>query len=104
MKQTKIPFSQAKAVNRKADNVTGMEQPVSIALSRQNFSLFFLEIEKITFTFLPEEKILAVTFIPGYEARRVPLPRGWRSEPWPSQEGEKSSPLQPGLTSESTTP
>ena len=52
MKQTKILFSQAKAVNRKADNVTGMEQPVSIALSNQNFFTFPPGDEK-NYTFLP---------------------------------------------------
>ena len=46
VKKTKIPFPQAKAVNRKADNVTGMEQPVSllcIKLSRmrRKFTFFY---------------------------------------------------------------
>ena len=36
VKQTKIPFPQAKAVNRKADNVTGMEQPVSILYTKHS--------------------------------------------------------------------
>lgn len=57
LKETKIPLPQAKAMNRKADNVTGMKQPVS----------------KSAIHFSPKRKILAVIFISGVEARRVPI-------------------------------
>ena len=49
-KPTKIPFHQAKAVNRKADNVTGMEQPVSIL-----YIDLFEDLRQI-FTFLPGDE------------------------------------------------
>ena len=30
-------------------------------------------------------------FLAGIEARRVPLPQGWTSEPWSPEEGEASA-------------
>ena len=61
--------TQAKALNRKADNATGMEQPVSNELA-QNVEMIFLA---------------------GIEARRVPLPQGRVSESWSPEEGEASA-------------
>jgi hypothetical protein len=51
VKPTKIPFHQAKAVNRKADNVTGMKQPemkhdVSLSHEGGDLSLGLLKKEK----------------------------------------------------------
>ena len=67
--QYRVQIPQAKALNRKADNATGMEQPVSNELA-QNVEMKFLA---------------------GIEARRVPLPQGRASESWSPEEGEASA-------------
>ena len=57
VEKTKILFPQAKAVNRKADNVTGMEQPVSVL-----YTYTFFEGLRQIFTFLPEDEAESLFF------------------------------------------
>ena len=65
VKKTQIPFPQAKAVNRKADNVTGMEQPVSILyidLNRLRRKFTFFEDLRQIITFLPKDEADSLFF------------------------------------------
>ena len=69
-KQTKITFPQAKAVNRKADNATGMEQPVSI-----NIRTMTIDDRNLHFHFSSEQwrstiKIFTFTFHQNNDDRR----------------------------------